>query len=133
MREAENYLIAIVDDDKSVREATTSLLKSNGFRAETFSSAQEFLDSPLVAKTRCLLLDIAMPGMNGLELQRRLASEGRRIPIIFITARDNPEIRTEAMRAGAVDFLPKPFSEEALLKAIRNTLKTLPYDEGTIP
>ena len=123
MKEKAGHLIAIVDDDESVREATTSLLKSNGLRAETFSSAEEFLKSPLVENTKCLLLDLGMPGMNGLELQRRLAAEGRRIPIIFITAHDNIESRREAMRAGAVDFLPKPFSEEALLNAIRSTLE----------
>jgi|SRR5580698_5487099 FixJ family two-component response regulator len=124
MNEESGQPIAIVDDDESVREATTSLLRSNEFNAETFSSAEEFLNSPLLVKTRCLLLDIGMPGMSGLDLQRLLAGEGRRIPIIFITARDDQEIRMEAMRAGAVDFLSKPFSEEALLKAIHNALKT---------
>ncbi|MGO8696253.1 MAG: response regulator transcription factor [Limisphaerales bacterium] len=122
MKEKGSHLIAIVDDDESVREATTSLLRSNRFSAETFSSAEDFLNSPLLPKTRCLLLDIGMPRMSGLELQRRLTGEGRHIPIVFITARDNQEIRMEAMRAGAIDFLPKPFSEEALLKAIRNAL-----------
>jgi FixJ family two-component response regulator len=121
-----NQVIAIVDDDESVREAMTSLLRSNRFKTETFCSAEEFLNSPLLVKTRCLLLDIGMPGIGGLELQRRLAGEGRRIPIIFITANDNQDIRMEAMRAGAVDFLSKPFSEEALLKAIRNALNTFP-------
>ncbi len=86
MKEKAGHLIAIVDDDESVREATTSLLKSSGFRAETFSSAEEFLRSPLVEKTKCLLLDVGMPGMNGLELQRQLAAEGRRIPIIGAAA-----------------------------------------------
>jgi FixJ family two-component response regulator len=124
MKEKANHLIAIVDDDESVREATTSLLKSNGLRAETFSSAEEFLMSPLVEKTRRLFLDVGMPGMSGLELQRHLAGEGRRIPIIFVTAHDNQEVRREAMRAGAIDFLPKPFSEEGLLKAIRFALES---------
>lgn len=116
-------LVAMVDDDESVREATTSLLRSNGIGTEAFSSAEEFLNSRLLVKTSCLLLDIGMPGMNGLELQRHLAGEGRRIPVIFITARDDQESRMEAMRAGAVDFLSKPFSEEALLKAIHNALE----------
>ncbi len=129
MKESSSLLIAIVDDDESVREATIGLLRSYGLRAETFSSAEEFLNSSLLVKTRCLLLDIGMPGMSGLELQRRLAGEGRRIPVIFITARDDQESRLEAMRAGAVDFLSKPFSEEALLKAIRDALKTSPNDE----
>jgi len=133
MEEEMYILIAIVDDDKSVREATIGLLRSNGFRSEAFSSAEEFLGSPLMTKTGCLLLDIRMPGMNGLQLQRHLADEGRHIHIIFITAHDNQEIRMQAMRAGAVDFLQKPFSEEALLKAIRNALKTPPSDERKIP
>jgi FixJ family two-component response regulator len=124
-----SHLIAIVDDDVSVREATSGLLRSNGLRAETFSSAEEFLDSPLLMKTECLLLDIGMPGMGGMELQRHLTGEARHIPIVFITARDDQEIRMEAMRAGAIDFLSKPFSEEALLKAIHNALKTSPNDE----
>ncbi len=124
MEEKASHLIAIVDDDESVREATTSLLRSNGFRAENFSSAEDFLNSPLVGKTRCLLLDIAMPGMGGLELQRRLAAAGLQIPIIFITAHDSPGIRRQAMQAGAASFLPKPFSEDALLEAIRSITKT---------
>jgi FixJ family two-component response regulator len=134
VKEMAGHLIAIVDDDESVREATTSLLRSNRFRTEPFSSAEEFLNSSLLAKTRCLLLDIGMPGMSGFELQRRLVGEGRRIPIIFITAHDDQESRMEAMRAGAVDFLTKPFSEEALLKAIRNALKSPPANnERKIP
>jgi FixJ family two-component response regulator len=116
--------IAIVDDDESVREATINLLRSNRLGGETFSSAEEFLNSPLLAKTRCVLLDIELPGMSGLELQRRLADQSRRISIIFITARDDPKNRMEALRMGAIDFLPKPFSEEALLGAICNALKT---------
>ena len=115
-------LISIVDDDQSVREATTSLLKSNGFRAEVFSSAEDFLVSHYLDETKCLILDVQMPGMNGLELQRRLASENRCIPIIFISAHDNQEVRKQAARAGAIDFLPKPCSEEALLRAIRDAL-----------
>jgi FixJ family two-component response regulator len=123
-------LIAIVDDDESVREATVSLLRSNRFSAETFSSAEEFLNSPSLTRTGCVLLDIGLPGINGLEMQRRLAGESRRIPIIFITAYDDPKNRMEALRMGAVDFLSKPFSEEALLGAICNVLKTPGKDEG---
>jgi len=115
-------LISIVDDDESVREATTSLLKSNGFRTEVFASAEDFLASRYLVETKCLILDVQMPGMNGLELQRRLASENRSIPIIFISAHDNQEVRKQATRSGAIDFLPKPFSEEALLRAIRAAL-----------
>ncbi len=127
MNEKASHLIAIVDDDAAIREATTSLLRSSGFRTEAFASAEEFLNSPLLAKTRCLLLDIEMSGISGLELQRHLAAKGHRIPIIFITAHDNRAIRNEAMRAGAVDFLPKPFSEERLLLAIHSALK--PFTE----
>jgi FixJ family two-component response regulator len=126
MKEETGHLIAIVDDDESIREATTNLLKSYSFRAATFSSAEEFLNSSLVEKTKCLLLDLAMPGMSGLELQRRLAADRRRIPIIFITAHDSPEVRAQALREGAVAFLPKPFSEQALLTAIHMALEWSP-------
>ena len=111
-------LISVVDDDLAIREATTSLLKSNGFRTMVFRSAEEFLDSPLLPETKGLILDVQMPGMSGLELQRRLIAGGRRIPIIFISAHESQEIRREVLRAGAVAFLGKPFSEEALLQAI---------------
>jgi len=115
-------LISIVDDDPSVREAMTSLLKANGYRAQVFASAEGFLASRHLDDTKCLILDVQMPGMNGLELQRRLASEHRRIPIIFISAHDQPDFRKQATRAGAIDFLPKPFSEAALLGALRVAL-----------
>jgi FixJ family two-component response regulator len=121
-------LIAVVDDDESIREATTSLLRSNRFPAEAFSSAEEFLNSPSLVSTKCLLLDIGMPGMNGLELPRRLAGAGGRFPIIFITARDEPEIRLVAMRTGAVAFLAKPFSGSGLMKAISDALKPQPNE-----
>ena len=125
MSEKEKHLIpliSIVDDDESVREATTGFLKSNGFRAEVFASAEEFLASPHLEETRCLILDVHMPGIGGLGLQRRLAAGRHRIPIIFITAHQEPKIRNEAMRAGAVDFLSKPVSEEVLLHAIHSAL-----------
>ena len=117
-------LIAIVDDDQSVREAMTSLLKANGYRAEVFASAEGLLASPHLDETKCLILDVQMPGMNGLELQRLLASDDRRIPIIFISAHDQQDFRKQAIRSGAIDFLPKPFSEAALLRAIRSALGT---------
>ena len=122
MQNVANQLIAVVDDDEAFRQATANLLKASGFAAERFSSAEEFLDSPRVNETGCLILDLQMPGMSGLELQSHLARENRRIPIIFITARGCAEAREQAMRAGAVDFLPKPFSEEALLRAIHKAL-----------
>jgi FixJ family two-component response regulator len=120
MKKAEHLisLISIVDDDESVREATMGFLKSNGFRAQVFASAEEFLGSTHLNETKCLILDVQMPGMSGLELQRRLAAENHRIPIVFITAHRDPEIRNEVLCAGAIDFLSKPVREEALLHAI---------------
>jgi len=117
-------LVCIVDDDASMADSTRFLVRSFGFRAEAFFSAQEFLDSGLVEETNCLILilDLRMPGMDGLELQRNLASANRRIPIIFISARANEEERIQAIAGGAVDFLLKPFSEDALLNAIQAAL-----------
>jgi len=105
-------------------DSTRFLVRSFGFRAEAFLSAQEFLDSGLVAETSCLILilDLRMPGMDGLELQRNLASANRRVPIIFISARANEEEQVQAIAEGAVDFLLKPFSEDALLNAIQAAL-----------
>jgi len=117
-------LVCIVDDDAPMADSTRFLVRSFGFRAQAFSSAQEFLDSGLVAETSCLILilDLRMPGMDGLELQRNLASANRRVPIIFISARANEEEQVQAIAEGAVDFLLKPFSEDALLNAIRAAL-----------
>jgi FixJ family two-component response regulator len=123
VEEKATELMAIVDDDESVRDATSSLLRSNGFKVEVFSSAEEFLESPFLTLTGCVLLDIGMPGMSGLELQRRLIGAGWRIPIIYITAHVDPKIRQEAIRAGAAAFLSKPFSEDALLQAIHIAFK----------
>ena len=123
-------LISIVDDDESVREAITSLLRSAGFKAESFASAEKFLRSPVLEETACLILDVRMPGVSGPELQRRLATESRRIPIIFMTAHGDQGLQAEVMRAGAVDFLPKPFSEEALLRAVYSGLGSSPGNEG---
>lgn len=114
----------VVDDDEPFRRAIANLLRSNGYEVEIFLSAEEFLDSPRGDEAGCLILDVKMPGTSGMELQRRLQEENRRIPIIFITAHGTPEAREEAMRAGSVDFLPKPFSEEALLNAIHKALRT---------
>jgi FixJ family two-component response regulator len=122
-------LVLVVDDDDLMRNSTRRLLRSAGFRVEAFASAEEFLLSGAADETACLILDVRMPGMNGVQLQRQMAAEGRRIPIIFITARENEDIRMEAMRAGAVDFLQKPFSEEALLNAVRKALETPPSEE----
>ncbi|MFY9983807.1 MAG: response regulator [Chthoniobacterales bacterium] len=117
-------LVCIVDDDASMADSTRFLVRSFGFRAEAFLSAQKFLDSGLVKETDCLILilDLRMPGMDGLELQRNLASANRRVPIIFISARANEKERIQAIAGGAVDFLLKPFSEDALLNAIQAAL-----------
>ena len=116
-------LVSIVDDDASVRRSTRRLLLSSGLRAEAFASAEDFLQSGRVAETACLLLDVRMPGMDGLELQRRLSETDRIIPIIFLSARASEEEERRALRAGAADFLRKPVSKEALLHAIRAVLE----------
>jgi FixJ family two-component response regulator len=123
MLENAGNVVAIVDDDPSVREATANLLKANGFKAEGFASASEFLNSSQLDAIGCLILDLRLPVMSGLELQRHLAAEQTTISVVFITAHGNPEIQKEAIKAGAVDFLAKPFSEEALLRATRNALE----------
>src|SRR6266853_819357 len=115
-------LVSIVDDDVSVRRSTRRLL-SSGLRAEAFASAEDFLNSGRVAETACLLLDMRMPGMDGLELQRRLAESDRLIPIIFLSARASEEEERRALRAGAAECLRKPVSNEALLRAIRAVLE----------
>jgi FixJ family two-component response regulator len=119
---SETALISIVDDDESIREAIQSLLRSVGFRAKTFASAEQFLQSDQIETTACLILDVRMPGMSGLELQRRLMATQWRIPIVFVTAHGDGETRSRALQAGAVEFLLKPFSEEALLNAIQAAL-----------
>ena len=118
----EAALISIVDDDESMREALQSLLRSVGFRAKTFASAEQFLQSDEIETTACLILDVRMPGMSGLELQRRLMATQCRIPIVFVTAHGDEEARSRALQEGAVEFLLKPFSEEALLNAIQVAL-----------
>jgi len=123
MQEKAKRLVAVVDNDPSICEATISLLEANGFRTRSFCSAMEFLNSQRLDDTDCLILDLRLSGMSGLELQRHLAGENHRIPIIFITAHGTPEAREEVMRAGAVAFLSKPFSEEALLSSIRLALE----------
>lgn len=115
--------ISIVDDDESVREALKSLLESVGYSAEVFASAEEFLRSRNHQETQCLILDIRMPGMSGLELQRRLVAAGSRIPIIFVTAHADEVGRAPALSERAVAFLRKPFSEEALLSAVQSALR----------
>ena len=115
-------LIAIVDDDLSFREALESLLRLIGFQTAIFASARNFLDSPQLPKVSCAILDVSMPGMDGLELQRHLVAT-HRIQIIFITDLRDAKTREQAVRAGAVSFLNKPVSEEALIDALNSALR----------
>ncbi len=110
--------IAVVDDDASVRGAIQALLRSAGLDAEVFASAEEFLGSGRLAATTCLILDIRMPGMSGIELQERLLASGHRIPIIVITAHADDDERARALERGAIDCLQKPFDDDALFDAI---------------
>lgn len=119
----ERSLVAVVDDDESVRESLPDLLREFGFRAHAFSSAEQFLTSDSLGKTRCLILDIAMPGMTGLDLQDELKIRGHRIPIIFITAQKDKAVRSRAFEQGATEFLLKPFSDTALLAALNKALE----------
>jgi FixJ family two-component response regulator len=123
-------LISVIDDDESVRRTTTRLIESFGFRAAAFESAESFLSSGHLNDTSCLIVDVQMPGMNGLQLQSQLAAAGRNIPIIFITAFDDKESRRRAMQAGAVAFLGKPFNDEQLLESIRLALCELNDEPG---
>ena len=120
----ERKVVSVVDDDESVRESLPDLLKEFGFEPRVFSSAAEFLSSDYVNRTECLILDIAMPNMSGLELQRELQLQGQKIPIIFITAQTDGAIRAKAIERGAVSVLLKPFNESDLLTAIKTALRT---------
>jgi FixJ family two-component response regulator len=117
-----NKAVAIVDDDEAVRVALDGLLRSAGLTARAFESAEEFINSGQQSHTACLITDIRMPGMSGLELQAKLNAEGCRIPIVFITAHGDAKMRMQALRAGAVEFLAKPFDDEALLESVRAAL-----------
>jgi FixJ family two-component response regulator len=116
-------IIFVVDDDESVRDALESLIRSAGLRVETFISAQEFLARPKVAGPSCLVLDVRLPGLSGLELQKRMVETDREIPIIFITGHGDVPTSVRAMKAGALEFLVKPFADEDLLDAIRQAIK----------
>jgi len=111
-------LVSVVDDDESVRESLPDLLREFGFAAHAFASAEEFLASDRMDQTRCLILDVAMPGMSGPDLQRELRSRGSRIPIVFITAHADDIVRPRLIELGAVDCLVKPFSDTALRAAL---------------
>jgi FixJ family two-component response regulator len=119
-----NTVISIIDDDPSVREGTTDLLNSIGFIVAAFDRASAFLDSDRLRSTTCLIVDVQMPGMTGLELHDRLVASGHVIPTIMITAFPNHRDRTRAQRAGVACYLTKPFNEDELLTCIREALKT---------
>ena len=116
-------LVSVVDDDESVRESLPDLLREFGFAVQAFSSAEEFLVSDYVGQTRCLILDIAMPGMSGPDLQRELTLRGQEIPIVFITAHGDATVRPRLLEQGAVECLSKPFSDTALLDALNAALR----------
>ena len=116
-------IIAIVDDDPSAREGLSSLIQSAGWRAETFASAQEFLARPRAEVASCLLLDLQLPGLSGLDLQKRMAEVGLEIPIVFLTGHGNIPASVKAMKAGAIEFLTKPFDEQELLQAIQEAIE----------
>jgi FixJ family two-component response regulator len=120
----ERPLVSVVDDDESVRESLPDLLREFGFDAKTFSSAEEFLSSGRLGQTKCLILDVAMPGLNGLDLQQELRRRRESIPIIFITAQKDDASRERAFVQGAVQVLDKPFSDTALLEALNVAVAT---------
>lgn len=117
-------LVAIVDDDDSMRSALLGMLRVVGLPARAFSSAEEFLESGQQHAVACLIADIRMPGMSGLELQARLNADRCRVPIIFLTAHGDEKMRMQALRAGAVEFMAKPFDDEALLESVRAALES---------
>jgi FixJ family two-component response regulator len=122
---AEVLMISIVDDDKSMREATEGLVTSLGYRAATFASAEEFLQSKWINDTECVISDVRMPGLSGVELQSRLIAQGNRTPIIFISAFSDERTRARALKAGAIGFLSKPFDEERLIEYLHTALADL--------
>jgi FixJ family two-component response regulator len=115
-------IVFVVDDDVSVRESLEALIRCEGWQPEIFASAQEFLSHPRVLAPSCLVLDVSLPGLNGLDLQRRLAADRTDMPIIFITGYGDVPMTVQAMKAGAVEFLTKPFGDAVLLNAIRSAL-----------
>ena len=119
-------LVSIVDDDESIREAAKGLVRSLGYSAVAFGSAEEFLGSDHLGDTSCLITDVQMPGLSGVELQRQLSEQGHSMPIIFITAFPEERIRKEVLETGAIDYLSKPFSEESLIGCLDTALKSHP-------
>ena len=122
--QGKNKLVSIVDDDESMRVALHGLLKAVGLPSQAFASAETFLESGQQHETACLIADIRMPGISGLELQAKLKAERCKIPTIFITAHGDSEMRMQALRAGAVEFLTKPFDDEVLLESVQAALES---------
>jgi FixJ family two-component response regulator len=117
-------MISVVDDDQSMRDATSRLVRSLGFAVATFASAEAFLESDRIEDTSCLITDVQMPGLSGVDLQNRLIADGRLMPIIGVTAFPEESIRTQMLEAGAVGFLSKPFNDECLIDCIATALKS---------
>ena len=117
-------MISIVDDDRAVRAATRGLVRSLGYDVSTFASAEEFLTSERLHDTSCLITDLHMPGLSGIELQDRLIAQGRHLPIVFITAFPDERLRTRALEAGAICFLSKPYSDDRLIDCLDRALKS---------
>ena len=125
-------MVAVVDDDESVRTALQRLLRSAGFRVRSFASAEDFLKSGQQQETGCLVADIRMPGMSGLDLQAKLDADHCPIPTIFISAHGDERMRLQAMRGGAVKFLAKPFDDAILLETVRTALKTESFEADCV-
>ena len=123
MKLSHQPLISIIDDDRSVREATNGLVRSLGYATAVFASAEEYLQSDHVPGTSCVITDLHMPGLSGTDLQSRLIAEGRDIPVIIVTAYSDETTRAQALDAGAIAFLSKPFSEECLIECLDKALK----------
>jgi FixJ family two-component response regulator len=125
--------VAVIEDDESVRKSLRRLLRSVGFSVQTFASAEEYLKVELTTPPGCLIIDVRMPGLSGLELQQRLLRTGSRVPAIFMTAHEDPQARTQAQALGAVAFLQKPFDEKMLLAAIQVALGRTPDASADSP
>jgi FixJ family two-component response regulator len=130
-RDQTSKLIAIIDDNESMRDSLCDLIESGGFEAKCFGSAKAFLESDLYGRAGCLIVDVRIPKISGLELQARLKQEQWKVPIIFMTAFDDAELRAEAMKEGAVEFLVKPFDHHLLLRILRRTLDCGTYGIGS--
>jgi len=123
MKRGDSPLVAIVDDDELFRRSLERLVRSAGFRVETFGSAEDFLEFEHLDRTACAILDVQLPGMNGLDLQRRLITRRQPLPIVFVSAHENPVVRANALNAGAIAFLKKPFDGSALLAALNRSIQ----------